>query len=75
MPEQCRHVIPYTSYPNELFGLDSEDQYKNMSAMITAASADCNNTELIGWGACNMLFPRCLLGFPLYLCRETCLGE
>jgi hypothetical protein len=27
------------------------------------------------WGVCNMMFPRCLLGFELQLCQSTCLGS
>ena len=76
VPEECQHIIPYTSYPNRLFGLEDEEDYKNVTDMVMKAVEDyCNDTDTIGWGACNMLFPRCLLGFPLYLCRETCLGE
>mgnify|MGYP001793232278 FL=1 len=27
------------------------------------------------WGVCNIMFPRCLMGFELQLCKHTCYGR
>lgn len=78
VPQECAHYVPYTSYPNELFGLDSEEDYLNMSSMMEQALRDSNCTgehEEFTWGVCSILFPRCLLGFSLYPCRQSCLGK
>lgn len=75
MPEECKPIIPYTSYPNEPLGLYDEAAYRNLTAEVWMAVQSCNNTEEMIWGACNVIYPRCLLGYQLFLCRQTCLGE
>ena len=30
--------------------------------------------DVARWGACNMMYPRCLLGWELQFCRQSCLG-
>ena len=78
VPSMCRNYIPYVSYPNERFGLYNESDYYNVTAdLIETIEQSCNSSDQqsIQWGVCNMIFPRCLMGFPLYLCRESCLGE
>jgi hypothetical protein len=75
MPDVCKAIIPYTSYPNEPLQLFDEEAYVKISTEVWAAAHSCNNTDAIIWGACNAIYPRCLLGFSLYLCRQTCLGK
>lgn len=75
MAPECKSIIPYTSYPNEPLGLYDEEAYRNVTADVWAAAYSCNDTEAIIWGACNAIYPRCLMGFPLHLCRQTCLGK
>jgi hypothetical protein len=75
VPAECRGVIPYTSYPNERFGLYTEEDYRNLSAQIASAAEGCSDAESVRVGACQVLFPRCLMGYSLYPCRATCLGN
>jgi hypothetical protein len=75
MPAECKPVIPYTTYPNEPLQLFDEAAYRNLTERVWMAAQSCNNTEAIVWGACNAIYPRCLLGHPLHLCRQTCLGK
>jgi hypothetical protein len=76
VPEECADIIPYTSYPNTLFGLNNEEDYTNFTNTIKAAMSNCTmEEEWAHWGVCNIMFPRCLLGFDLQLCRNTCLGN
>lgn len=75
VPDDCKGIIPYVSYPNELLQLYDETEYYNRTAEVWKAAQSCNNTDAIIWGACNAIYPRCLGGYPLYLCKETCLGE
>ena len=77
VPAECAEFIPYTTYPNTLYGLNGTDEYTDFSDRITAALHNCTNVDPFWarWGVCNMMFPRCLLGFELQLCQETCLGK
>ena len=73
---ECSDIIPYTSYPNEALGLYNRSDYESLSGRImTAVNSSCSNHTMMRWGACNMLFPRCLMGYDLLLCRNTCLGK
>jgi len=67
--------VPYTSFPNERLGLMNEEDYLNVSSLMKEAIENCSRPDELAWGACNILFPRCLLGFDLYPCRDACLGE
>lgn len=74
-PEECKDIVPYTTYPNKIFELETEEDYLNFSTTIQKALANCTIDELTAkWGVCNMMFPRCLMGFELQLCRNTCLS-
>ncbi|XP_067935633.1 low-density lipoprotein receptor-related protein 1B-like [Watersipora subatra] len=74
-PEECKDIVPYTTYPNKIFELETEEDYLNFSTTIQKALANCTIDELTAkWGVCNMMFPRCLMGFELQLCRNTCLN-
>jgi hypothetical protein len=75
MPDECKAVIGYTSYPNEQLGLYSEDHYRNVSMRVWEAAQECREPEKVVQGACHVVYPRCLLGHTLYVCRQTCLGE
>lgn len=75
MPEECGDLIPYTSYPNTRLGLYEEDDYRQFVDMIKGAAANCTDQEKIRWGVCNSVFPRCLKGFQLYMCRDVCEGK
>ena len=73
---ECRDIIPYTSYPNKLFGLESAEDYNNFTMKMKDALSNCTvDPEMARWGACNIILPRCLLGYDLQLCRNTCLGK
>lgn len=75
VPNECNAIIPYTNYPNVLFGLADEREYQNLTETIRLAAQDCTLSESrLTWNLCNLLYPRCLLSYPLYLCRHTCLG-
>jgi len=76
VPAECADVVPYTTYPNKLFMLNGTAQYTQFSDNITAALMNCSGLDELStrWGVCNIMFPRCLLGFELQLCRETCLS-
>ncbi|KAF6017572.1 hypothetical protein EB796_024123 [Bugula neritina] len=76
VPAECAEFIPYTTYPNKLFNLTTEDEYGNFSASIEfILRNNCTDVDeyWATWGVCNMMFPRCLQGFELQLCRNTCL--
>ena len=77
VPAECSDVVPYTTYPNSLFGLNGTAEYTDFSDRIESALRNCTNVDPFWtrWGVCNIMFPRCLLGYELQLCRETCLGE
>lgn len=75
VPEECADIIPYTKYPNTLFELETDEDYREIADRIYKAAEDCSDNETIRWGACHMLFPRCLLGHELHLCKDTCMGE
>ena len=73
VPPECADIVPYTSYPNERLGLKDEESYKNLSMAIKRAiNESCGDHEMMRWGACNLVFPRCLLGWELQMCRRTC---
>ena len=74
VPEECSDIIPYTSYPNKLLALESAEDYERLGDRIQKAAANCSDGEKIRWGACHMMFPRCLMGHELYLCKDTCRG-
>lgn len=67
--------MDYSTVPNELFGLMNETDYIQMGGKLKEAADNCSDPEAIYWGACNILFPKCLLKETLLLCRESCLGE
>lgn len=64
--------MDYASFPNPLMG---STNYSQFEAKVKAAAESCTNPEAIYWGACNIVYPKCLLGYTLQLCRHTCLGE
>jgi hypothetical protein len=70
----CSDVIPYTSYPNTLFNLTDKEDYEEFSMMVKGAIENCTDPETLMKGACHIAFPRCLMGFSLYMCRQTCMG-
>lgn len=72
--EECADLIPYTTYPNTLFGINGTEEYHNFSNAIQQALQNCTMDEYWArWGVCNIMFPRCLQGWELQLCRDTCL--
>ena len=74
-PKECGDIIPYTSETNKLFELETEADYMNFSNAIMNSLEECNMDSYIArWGVCNMMFPRCLLGWELQFCKWTCLG-
>ena len=75
MPLECAPYVEYATAPNKLFELMNETDYLEMGTMLKAAADNCSEPEKLYWGACNILYPKCLLGETLPLCRETCLGE
>lgn len=76
VPTECADIVPYTSYPNTLFGLNETVDYDNFARTLETALQNCTIDEFRArWGVCNIMFPRCLLGFELQLCRQTCLGK
>ena len=77
VPAECADVVPYTTYPNKLLMLNGTEQYTQFSDNITAALMNCTGLDeyWTRWGVCNIMFPRCLLGFELQLCQETCFGD
>ena len=76
VPELCADIIPYTSYPNNVLGLRDEDDYKRLLERIDCAKSNCtDDDDKLRWGVCHMVFPRCLMGHQLHLCRSTCRGK
>ena len=75
VPELCADIIPYTSFPNKVLGLEDEDDYKRLLERIHCATSNCTDNEKLRWGVCHMVFPRCLMGHHLHLCRRTCRGK
>lgn len=76
IPEECSGIIPYTTVPNELFNLTSAYEYGNFSEDIEMAMQNCSlDEDAAVWGVCNIMFPRCLAGYDLQLCRNSCLGK
>lgn len=75
MADECKAIIGYTSYPNERFNLSSEADYHNISSKIWQAAHECDNTDEVIAGACRIVYPRCLMGYSLELCRQSCLGK
>lgn len=74
-PEECKDIIPYTTLPNRLFGLNTEAEYLNFTHDVQMALQNCTMDEASAkWAVCNMMFPRCLLGWELQVCKKTCLG-
>ena len=74
-PEGCSDIIPYTSKTNKLYDLETEEDFKNFSMSLHMALENCTmDKDVARWGACNMMYPRCLLGWELQFCRQSCLG-
>lgn len=76
VPEECSDIISYTNYPNTVFNLNSTEEYTAFSDNITAALSNCTGLDPYWsrWDVCHMIFPRCIMGFELILCRQNCLG-
>ena len=75
-PDECADIIPYTTYPNQLFELNSTEEYTNFSDAVRMSLEQCSiDPYMARWGACNMMFPRCLMGYELQFCRKSCLGK
>ena len=75
-PDDCRDIIPYTTKTNKLYELETEEDYKNFSDAAIKALEQCTiDAYTARWGVCNMMFPRCLLGWELQFCRQSCLGN
>lgn len=75
MPDECKGVIPYTSYPNEPLGLANEGDYVNVTTTVWMAAESCNDTQAIILGGCYAIYPRCINGVPVPLCQRNCLGK
>lgn len=75
MPDVCKAVIPYTDYPNKRFDLFIEDDYYNISMKIHEAAQECEDPDEVIAGACSIIYPRCLMGYTLEICRQSCLGK
>ena len=74
-PKECDDIIPYTTHSNSLYGLNSTEDYMNFSMSVKQSLHNCTIDPFMArWAACNMIFPRCLLGWELQLCRQSCLG-
>ena len=75
-PDQCSDIIPYTSMTNKLYDLETEEDFKNFSMSLHMALENCTmDKDVARWGACNMIYPRCLMGWELQFCRQSCLGR
>ena len=73
--EECSDIIPYTSKTNKLYDLETEEDFKNFSMSLHMALENCTmDKDVARWGACNMIYPRCLMGWELQFCRQNCLG-
>ena len=73
--DQCSDIIPYTSKTNKLYDLETEEDFKNFSMSLHMALENCTmDKDVARWGACNMIYPRCLMGWELQFCRQSCLG-
>ena len=75
-PDGCSDIIPYTSQNNTLFELETEEDFKNFSMSLHMALENCTmDKDVARWGACNMMYPRCLMGWERQFCKWSCLGE
>ena len=73
--DQCSDIIPYTSKTNKLYDLETEEDFKNFSMSLHMALENCTmDKDVARWGACNMIYPRCLMGWELQFCQHSCLG-
>jgi hypothetical protein len=70
----CADVIPYTRYPNRRLQLYEREDYEGLLTKIHESAANCSDAETIRWGVCHSVFPRCLMGFEMYLCQDICVG-
>ena len=75
VPDMCADIIPYTSYPNRRLRLFEKDAYEELLDEIKDAASKCKDPEAIRWGVCNSVYPRCLMGHQMYLCKDVCIGE
>ena len=75
MPDVCKKIIGYTKYPNEHLNLFTEGDYYNITAEIWHAAEQCEDTDEVIAGACHVVYPRCLMGYAVPLCRQACMGE
>ena len=75
MPDECKSVIPYTSYPNEPLGLYNESDFVNVTTAVWTAALSCNDTDAIILGGCYAIYPRCFNGVTVPLCQQSCLGR
>ena len=73
--EECRDIIPYTTYPNQLYELNTTEEYAAFNESIWMALDNCTMDPYFArWGVCTMMYPRCLQGWELQFCRQSCLG-
>ena len=74
MPDECKAVVHYTSHSDRKLALPDGEDFGNWTMAILRAARECEDPEEMVAGACLAVFPRCLLGHPLQLCRRTCVG-
>lgn len=67
--------MDHAKYPNPILEPMNETELMMMGERLKAAADNCSNPEVVRWGACNIMYPKCLLGETLQLCRQTCLGK
>ena len=61
---------------NKLYDLETEEDFKNFSMSLHMALENCTmDKDVARWGACNMIYPRCLKGWELQFCRKSCLSK
>ena len=72
---ECSDIIPYTSKTNKLYELETKEDYGNFSEAVMRSLEQCTfDPYMARWGACNMIHPRCLMGWELQFCRKSCLS-
>ena len=75
MPDECKRVVHYTSRSGKKLALpEYGEDSANATMAILRAARECEDPEEMVAGACLAVYPRCLLGHSLPLCRRTCVG-